>query len=189
MEHAQEQLKAREPYSLSVRVGNCLCALESPGDFEGWDIYWLAGVTALRSVWHCLWEQDRKQSDLLRAIIDDFNSVEWGAKSRILQEFVRKERDKTVKRWDWDVAVTTITYRHPSKSGPNLVSGTELLWRNDEDALRLFEIALIDWHRSLCIIEQANKERIASPFSEGGYNKELLERSNFVETLPHTPRL
>ena len=184
-----ERLKARAPYDVAVRVGARLCPLESPGDFENWDIYWLAGLTALRSVWHCLWEQDRKRSDLLRVIIEDFNCVNWGAQSPILQDFVRKGRDDTIKRWDWDVAVEVVTYRRFLEPGSNLGHAKELLWQNDEDALRLYELALIDWHRSLCIIEQANKEGIQMPFSKGGYNKDLLERSSFVDTLPHAPRL
>jgi hypothetical protein len=186
---ACERLNARAPYDLAVRIGARLCPLDSPGDFEDWDIYWLAGVTALRSIWHCLKEQDRTRSDLLRAIFDDFNEAKWGGKSPILEEFVRSGRDKTIKRWDWDIAVQTVSYRRLIEPDTALVSSKELLWQNDEDALRLYEIALVEWHRSLCIIEQANKEGIEKPFSTGGYNKELLGRSRYADTLPHTPRL
>ncbi len=184
-----ERLKARAPYDVAVRVGAHLCPLESPGDFRDWDIYWLAGLTALRSVWHCLWEQDRKRSDLLRVIIEDFNSVDWGAKSPIFQDFVRRGRDATIKRWDWDVATLTVTYHRFLEPDINLGSAKELCWRKDEDALRLYEIALVDWHRSLCVIEQANKEGVSNPFSRHGYGDHLLKRSSFIDTLPHTPRL
>lgn len=183
-----ERLKARSPYGVAVRVGARLCPLDSPGAFEDWDIYWLAGLAALRAVWHCLWEQDRSQSDLLKEIIEDFNSVNWGATNPILKDFVRDGRNATLKRWDWYVSVQVVSHHRFLEPGISLGTSKDLLWQ-DEDALRLYEIALVDWHRSLCVIEQANKEGIRTPFSNLDYNKNLLNRSDFIETLPLTPRL
>ena len=130
-----------------------------------------------------------KKSDLLRKIVEDFNGVDWGAKSPILQEFVRDTRNATIKRWDLDVAVHEVTHHRFLDPNSYLGSSRTLLWKNDEDALRLYEMALVEWHRSLCVIEQAVKERVDEPFSVIKNNQELLERSNFVETLPETPRL
>ncbi len=189
-----ETLKAWKPYHIALRAFYKLHNLDSPGDFEDWDIYWLAAITATRAVWHRL-NKDISKHPIGKDILKDYNSgpATW----KVYQEFTKGQRDRTLKNWLWDIATNEVTLNR-FLSSEHLGKLNTLVFRywpdengkNDvpeglqgEDPLRLLGIALRFLHRDLSVIEESLKRGIKFPFSETDYEKMYVE-SNFFNQYP-----
>lgn len=168
-------LQARNHYKMAMRVHEKLGSSTSPGDIQDWDIYWTAGITSLRGIGHTLHHVDRKKSVLNASIIDDFWKNSKFKTFPIFTEFMEKERNLVLKEAESKVRIREITTHIKNKTFEECAAihgiEKELFMEDGEDALRLYQIALSDWHEHLCIIEQAIKVGVAKPYSSG---KELF---------------
>ena len=116
----------------------------------------------------------------------------------ILQSFARNQRDRTIKRWDWDVIEqefmtgkrrdeefvldhTSIIFAYPTPDRP-VVNADENL--QGEDPIRLLGIALDFLHRDLSYIEIALNKNILRPFS-GGVTERQYSEAPFFEDAPN----
>jgi len=152
----------------------------------------------LRTIGQVLDKSDRHLSGLHDTIITDHWQSSDFKKSLIFREFIDAERNSLLKLFDSKVVIkpyTTSKLFGPRLSYAELVKQNgefqELTWEPEgDDALRLYEIALVSWHEELCIIEQAIREKCTIPFSSPSrLRNSLLDRSDFIETIPETPRL
>jgi hypothetical protein len=192
----KKSLKAWEPFDFSLR---CFYELHICSDFRSfpnWDIYWLSAITSVRSIWHVLSEQDLKGDPLRHSIFMDYRDK--NASWEILQSFARNQRDRTIKRWDWDVMEqefmtgkrrdeefaadhTSIIFSYSTPDRP-VVNVDENL--QGEDPIRLLGIALDFLHRDLSYIEIALNKNILRPFS-GGVSERQYSEAPFFEDAPN----
>jgi hypothetical protein len=178
-------LKARKPYLVAERVLRAFNEYDDIALMPDWDIYWLAGISSLRAIWHCLKEEDSKISASTSKNYKDFDRVGWGSKTNLLYDFVRTERDRAIKSWSSDVRLNRV-HSYVLINGVKTPSNYrhELVWQDDEDALRLFELALDRWHQFLCVFEQALLEDKGNAFQTLSEMESVLSRSNYFETAP-----
>lgn len=189
-----ETLNAWKPYYIALRAFYKLHKLDSPGDFEDWDIFWLAAITSTRAVWHRL-NKDISKHPIGKDILKDYNSgpANW----EIYQEFTKGQRDRTLKDWTWDI-VTNPVSSHKFLTGEYLGKSNELVFKylpehdglddvpeslQGEDPLRLLGIALQFLHRDLSVIEVSLKREIKFPFTKANYEK-LYSESEFFSQYP-----
>lgn len=187
-------LNAWRPYVLALKSFYKLHNLDSPGAFEDWDIYWLAALTATRSVWDTV-QKDLKGSPLRQSIFEDYNN--GPAKWEIHQSFTREQRHKTLHEWTWDIVpnettgykwlegkfvgnFTNLVFKYPTTPDETCNVHEDL---QGDDPLRLLGIALTFLHRDLSVIELAIKSEIFNPFSQGNSEKLYVE-SGLISQAP-----
>ena len=187
-------LNAWKPYNLALKSFYKLHDVDSPGAFEDWDIYWLAALTATRSVWDTV-KKDLKGSPLEQSIFVDYNN--GPAKSETHQTFTRGQRNKTLHEWVWDI-VPNETTAYKWLGGKSVGSFKGLVFKypttpnetcdvhenlQGDDPLRLLGIALTFLHRDLSVIEVAIKNEIFKPFSKENSEK-LYADSGLIGQAP-----
>lgn len=152
----------------------------------------------LRAIGHVLENVDSQLSVLHREIIADNYKNSSFFNSNIYIEFIKAGRDK----WLKELASETYLWKHTRSFFFERLTYEEAIekygeyvginWGQEEgeDAIRLFEIAMIDWWEELCIIEQAIIEKISNPCSQGmKFRDALLSRSRYAADMPKTTRL
>lgn len=97
----EKTLKAWRPYDLGLKCCNKLDSFSDIGQFADWDVYWLSAISSVRAVWHILNKQDLIGTDLKLSIKSAYNESQ--SADPIFQEFVRNQRNRTLKDWIWDV--------------------------------------------------------------------------------------
>ncbi len=190
-------LKSWDPLNLSRTCFFKLHEVKDFEDFSDWKIYWIAGITSLRSVWHVLAQQDSKHSELTKSIINDYNNgpANW----EIFQSFVRNQRNRTIKQWKWDIVpievsarkwlggeflgeFTDLVFNYPKFDGDNCTVPKDL---QGEDPIRLLGIAIKFLHKDLSIIELAIKSKNSQPFSENRISETEYAQSAYSKDEPH----
>lgn len=190
-------LSAREPWALALKVHEKIGYLESPGQFSDWQIYWVAGLVMLRSIGQVLDKKDKLRGDIHLSVISDHWKSSTFKRTKIFRDFIDGERNSLLKEFAWQVVpqAHTLSTLFDGRDYDELVAANgefvALSWEPEgEDALRLYELALLAWHEELCVIEQVIEDGESKPFSSGlQVREDLLARSNFQETRPYTPRL
>ena len=188
-------LEAWEPYRISLLAFYFLHNLESPGDHKHREIYWVAAITSARAVYHVLVEQDLKGSELKRKINNSYKAR--ASESLVLQSFVRDQRDRTIKRWIFDLEPMPVMVGKP-RGTPFKETHKDLVFKypnperaehdvdeklQGEDAIRLLGIALDELHMNLAVVEIALAESIERPF-EGTRPHSLYNLSEFLDDGP-----
>ncbi|GJL96079.1 MAG: hypothetical protein DHS20C05_24840 [Hyphococcus sp.] len=160
-------------------------------------MYWLSGVVSMRAVGHVLQKVDSRVSNLHKSIIDNFWACTKKQKPAIFWEFIDNERNMLIKEGKVGAAFQKHTYSKflvdYNRSYEDLVQQNGefvgLEWEGD-DALRLYEIALVWWHEKLCLMEGAIDLQISKPFeADNTIQNKLLDQSNYVASCPKTSRL
>jgi len=189
-------LRAWEPYEFCLRAFYKLHECHDFRTFIDWDIYWLSAISSVRAIWHVLSEQDLKGSKLRRKIFAEYSKE--NANWEILQSFVRNQRDRTLKKWKWDVVEqefmlggrhtnefipthTALVFGYPNPEKQEVEVDERL---QGEDPLRLLGIALDFLHRDLSMIEIALIKNIDNPFS-GGVSEQEYGNSSFFGSAPN----
>lgn len=191
-----ETLKAWEPYKFALRCFYKLHNLNSPGDFEDWDIYWLSGLTATRAIWDTLKRELEKTSALENNIWENYNK--GPAKWKVHQSFTKAQRHQTLHEWVWDIIAIEVS-SHKWIGGEFLGTSRDLVFRyptaidnaegvdeelQGEDPIRLLGIALNFQHENLCLIESALEQKIHNPFDIKNMHQ-LYCDSPFFDSAPN----
>ena len=188
-------LRAWQAYDFAQRCFNKLNELKSPGDFEDWDIYWLSGLSATRSIWDTLKKELDSDEHLKQSIWIDYN--EGPATWEVHQSFTRAQRHQTLHEWIWDIIVIDTT-SNDWLGGGFISQQRDLVFRyptpidsaqgvderlQGEDPIRLLGIALQFQHENLSIIEMALLQKIGKPFTISDTEK-LYSESPFFNDSP-----
>lgn len=184
-----DELHAWKPWIESLSAFKYLACLESPGDFKHWRIYWAGVLTLLVTVRDVLDRTDRRKSDLHSQIIHDFLKQLATRKEHhpLYWKFVRSERNSLVHEFSLSAKehrVTSYTAMDRGLSYEQLVQKygerKMLTWGDeDEDGLRLLELALNWWELNLRIIEQAVRDNENCPFSSRENRRNDLINASF----------
>jgi len=188
-------LRAWKPYEFALRCFYKLHKLDSPGDFEDWDIYWLAGLSATRSIWDTLKKDLQKNGTLKNSVWENYNGgpATW----EVHQSFTRAQRHQTLHEWIWDIISIEVS-SHRWIGGEFLGTSRKLVFRyptpiddaegvderlQGDDPIRLLGLALQFQHENLSIIEMALEQEILQPFSVRSTCK-LYSESPFFDGAP-----
>lgn len=110
-----------------------------------WRLYWVAGITLLRTVGHVLAKTDATTSSAHKATID-FLWKQWKidhVQSSIFWDFIEKERNSLLK-----------TYSFGARLAHN-AEGYYVEYEDGQDAFQLFRQAIYWWRRQLMALEEA----------------------------------
>ncbi|MFE1600602.1 hypothetical protein [Methylobacterium sp. ID0610] len=147
-EPQNQTLKAWEPF------WNCVGILfhfqnsdvEDCGeDLPEWRLYWVSGITLLRTIGHVLAKVDALTSGEHAAVISKWWKYisENPEEARIFWDFIERERNNLVK-----------TYAFGAKLSHN-EKGYYVSFENGEDAFQLFREAVYWWRQELTNIENS----------------------------------
>lgn len=191
----EKTLIAWRPYELAERCFSKLHKLDSPGDFEDWDIYWTAAITSCRTIWHVLRERDLVGCNLRKSISKDYDKR--AARSNLLQKFVRDQRDRTIKRGFLDVTEIDVMVGQP-RGTPFHATHKDLIFTystpkepevdapenlQGEDPIRLLGFAIRELHEDLSVIEVSILREFRTPFSTMDTNQ-IYSESDFFSEYP-----
>lgn len=191
----EKTLRAWRNYELAERCFYKLHKLDSPGEFEDWDVYWTAAITSCRTIWYVLREQDLVGSNLRKLISKDYDK--WAAKSNLLQSFVREQRNRTTKKGFLDITEIDVmvgqprgtpfhathkdlifTYSTPKKPALDVPENLQ-----GEDPIRLLGLAIRELHEDLSVIEVSIIRKYDTPFSTMDRSR-IYSESEFFSEYP-----
>ncbi len=164
-------------------------------DFADWDIYWLASITSIRAIWHVLSEQDLKNSVIKKKLLAEYKQKRAGYD--IFQGFVRNQRDRTIKKWTWDIIAQdfmvggkrgdpflathkSLVFKYPNPTQQNVDVDKDL---QGEDPIRLLGLALEFLYEDLWLMEIALDHHCSESFDSDRFKKIYYE-SGLVEKAP-----
>lgn len=191
----QKTLKAWKAYELGLKCCNKLDGVSDISQFPDWDVYWLSAISSVRAVWHILTEQDLIGSDLRTSIKLAYKEDQ--SADPIFHDFVRNQRNRTVKSWTWDIISQdfmsggkrgqkfvpthkSLVFEYPNPDKP-MVDVDENL--QGEDPIRLLYISLERIHEYLSKIELSTALGVFNGFYEDKLVKAYY-KSDFFDEAP-----
>jgi hypothetical protein len=113
-------------------------------EYEDWRLYWVAGITLLRTIGHVLAKSDSTTSEKHKTEIESLWDI-WKTdrdENCIFWEFIEKERNNLLK-----------TYTFGAKLAQDN-RGYFVEFANGEDAFELFREAIYRWRHQLMTLEE-----------------------------------